>query len=79
MLEVLEHAGERVRIEDAWLGVSVFGAEVDQRVARDHDRHLVLVQVLELGNGLGIGEPRTVHDDLARVQVFMDRRAGTAA
>jgi hypothetical protein len=56
-----------------------FGLEVDQRVAGDDDGDLILVQVLQLGDGLGVGDTRSVHDDLACVQVLVHRGAGTAA
>jgi len=78
VLEVLEQPGKGRRVKDARLGVTVLRPEVDQRVTRHHDRDLVLVDVLKLGECLGVGEARPVHDDLARVEILMDRRAGTA-
>jgi hypothetical protein len=67
-----------------WSGSKIRGsvsrsprAEVDQGVARYDDGDLVLVEVLKLGDVLGVGESPSVHDDLSRVEVFV--HCGAAA
>ncbi|MFJ2216624.1 hypothetical protein ACIQVO_35005 [Streptomyces sp. NPDC101062] len=77
MLERLEEPPELLRVDQSGHAGDLLGPVIDEEFTRHDHCHIPGAEMLELGDVLGVGERRSLDEDLTRVEILVNGGAAT--